>query len=355
MRWIVDGMNVIGSRPDGWWRDRHAAMVHLVDRLERWAAADGEDVVVVFEQPPRPPIARASSRSPTPSARGRTPPTTRSCAASSSSPTRARCASSPPTACSASRSTPPAPASIRRPPFATRSTHPDGDRRARHAAVHAARAPRPRLGSNADRALDTSTGGHRPQLDGIRAVAVILVIAFHLGYALDPRRLHRRRRVLRPLGLPHHGAARRRARARAAASTSRASTRAASAGCCPPRCSCSPSSCIATLGLLDRVDHAAVGDDATSAALYGANWHFGLAERRLLRARRRAEPARPLLVARRRGAVLRRVAGAAARPVGARARRRGRARCADEPAARRRARADRRLRRRCRCCSRRAR
>ena len=56
MRWIIDGMNVIGSRPDGWWRDRHAAMVKLVDALERWAAADGDDVVVVFEQPPRPPI-----------------------------------------------------------------------------------------------------------------------------------------------------------------------------------------------------------------------------------------------------------------------------------------------------------
>ena len=56
MRWIVDGMNVIGSRPDGWWRDRHAAMVRLVDLLERWAAAGGADVTVVFEQPPRPPI-----------------------------------------------------------------------------------------------------------------------------------------------------------------------------------------------------------------------------------------------------------------------------------------------------------
>jgi uncharacterized protein YaiI (UPF0178 family) len=31
-------------------------MVRLVDLLERWAAADGEDVTVVFEQPPRPPI-----------------------------------------------------------------------------------------------------------------------------------------------------------------------------------------------------------------------------------------------------------------------------------------------------------
>jgi len=56
MRWIVDGMNVIGTRPDGWWRDRHAAMVRLVDLLERWSAADGDDVTVVFEQPPRPPI-----------------------------------------------------------------------------------------------------------------------------------------------------------------------------------------------------------------------------------------------------------------------------------------------------------
>jgi predicted RNA-binding protein with PIN domain len=56
MRWIVDGMNVIGSRPDGWWRDRHAAMVRLVDLLERWAAASGDDVTVVFEQPPSPPI-----------------------------------------------------------------------------------------------------------------------------------------------------------------------------------------------------------------------------------------------------------------------------------------------------------
>lgn len=56
MRWYVDGMNVIGTRPDGWWRDRDAAMLHLVDLLERWAAAEGEDVVVVFERRPSPPI-----------------------------------------------------------------------------------------------------------------------------------------------------------------------------------------------------------------------------------------------------------------------------------------------------------
>jgi predicted RNA-binding protein with PIN domain len=56
MRWMVDAMNVIGSRPDGWWKDRHAAMVRLVDQLERFAAATGDDVTVVFERPPKPPI-----------------------------------------------------------------------------------------------------------------------------------------------------------------------------------------------------------------------------------------------------------------------------------------------------------
>src|SRR5262245_30869674 len=30
-RWIVDGMNVIGSRPNAWWRDRPGAMRDLVD------------------------------------------------------------------------------------------------------------------------------------------------------------------------------------------------------------------------------------------------------------------------------------------------------------------------------------
>lgn len=57
MRWIVDAMNVIGTRPDGWWRDRDAAMARLVDRLERWSADTGNDVTVVFERRPSPPLA----------------------------------------------------------------------------------------------------------------------------------------------------------------------------------------------------------------------------------------------------------------------------------------------------------
>ena len=57
MRFLVDGMNVIGTRPDAWWRDRHTAMVKLVRMLEQWVALNGDDVTVVFERPPSPPIA----------------------------------------------------------------------------------------------------------------------------------------------------------------------------------------------------------------------------------------------------------------------------------------------------------
>ncbi len=50
-RLLVDGMNVIGSRPDGWWRDRTAAMRRLVAALEPLAAR--EEVTVVFDGEPR--------------------------------------------------------------------------------------------------------------------------------------------------------------------------------------------------------------------------------------------------------------------------------------------------------------
>ena len=49
-RWIVDGMNVIGSRPDGWWRDRPGAMRSLAEKLSVWA--DGRPVTVVFDGRP---------------------------------------------------------------------------------------------------------------------------------------------------------------------------------------------------------------------------------------------------------------------------------------------------------------
>jgi predicted RNA-binding protein with PIN domain len=44
---IVDAANVVGSRPDGWWRDRHGATERLRDALE--PLADGHEVILVVE------------------------------------------------------------------------------------------------------------------------------------------------------------------------------------------------------------------------------------------------------------------------------------------------------------------
>ena len=48
-RWLVDGMNVIGSHPDGWWRDRAGAARRLAADLKDLAARSGDQVAVVFE------------------------------------------------------------------------------------------------------------------------------------------------------------------------------------------------------------------------------------------------------------------------------------------------------------------
>ena len=50
--WIVDGNNVMGARPDGWWRDRQGAQQRLVDRLEAFAEARDEPVTVFFDGRP---------------------------------------------------------------------------------------------------------------------------------------------------------------------------------------------------------------------------------------------------------------------------------------------------------------
>jgi predicted RNA-binding protein with PIN domain len=49
---VVDGMNLIGSRPTGWWRDRPRAMRELVEELRAFAAATGEPVTVVLDGKP---------------------------------------------------------------------------------------------------------------------------------------------------------------------------------------------------------------------------------------------------------------------------------------------------------------
>lgn len=122
----------------------------------------------------------------------------------------------------------------------------------------------------------TPHAGYRPQLDGIRAVAVVLVILFHLGYrwitggfigvdvffvlsgylitGLLVDELTRTGRV----DLAHFYARRVRRLLPAAVLV----VVVVLAG---------------TIGLLDRIDQASVGGDATFSALYGVNWRFAFA------------------------------------------------------------------------------
>jgi predicted RNA-binding protein with PIN domain len=51
-RLIVDGMNVIGSRPDGWWRDRDGAVRRLHERLARLARDEEEAIMLVLDGRP---------------------------------------------------------------------------------------------------------------------------------------------------------------------------------------------------------------------------------------------------------------------------------------------------------------
>ena len=51
-RLIVDGMNVIGSRPDRWWNDPDKAVRRLIDELDRHASQSREEITVVFDRRP---------------------------------------------------------------------------------------------------------------------------------------------------------------------------------------------------------------------------------------------------------------------------------------------------------------
>jgi predicted RNA-binding protein with PIN domain len=50
--WLVDAMNVIGSRPDGWWRDRRGAMDRLLDELAALLERSGAEITVFFDGRP---------------------------------------------------------------------------------------------------------------------------------------------------------------------------------------------------------------------------------------------------------------------------------------------------------------
>jgi predicted RNA-binding protein with PIN domain len=60
VRFLVDGMNVIGSRPDAWWRDRPASRMSLVGLLGPLANEEDE-VTVVFDGTPVPGEEEAAS------------------------------------------------------------------------------------------------------------------------------------------------------------------------------------------------------------------------------------------------------------------------------------------------------
>lgn len=52
-RWLVDGMNIIGSRPDRWWNDPDRAVRRFIDELDRFQQGRDGELTVVFDRRPR--------------------------------------------------------------------------------------------------------------------------------------------------------------------------------------------------------------------------------------------------------------------------------------------------------------
>jgi predicted RNA-binding protein with PIN domain len=51
-QWIVDAMNVIGSRPDGWWNDPDSAMRDFAREVDDHARRTAKAITVVFDKNP---------------------------------------------------------------------------------------------------------------------------------------------------------------------------------------------------------------------------------------------------------------------------------------------------------------
>jgi predicted RNA-binding protein with PIN domain len=49
---VVDAMNVIGSRPTGWWRDRPGAIRRLARSLQALAEAENQPITIVIDGRP---------------------------------------------------------------------------------------------------------------------------------------------------------------------------------------------------------------------------------------------------------------------------------------------------------------
>jgi hypothetical protein len=73
-------MNVIGTRPDGWWNNPDRAVRRFIEELDRYGAATGDDITAVFDR--RPPDLSAGRHGAITvtfaTRRGETPPTTTS-------------------------------------------------------------------------------------------------------------------------------------------------------------------------------------------------------------------------------------------------------------------------------------
>jgi predicted RNA-binding protein with PIN domain len=52
VRWLVDASNVIGSVPDGWWKDREGATRRLLDAVREYARRSGDELMVVLDAGP---------------------------------------------------------------------------------------------------------------------------------------------------------------------------------------------------------------------------------------------------------------------------------------------------------------
>ncbi len=51
VRWLIDGNNVYGSRPDGWWNDRAAASRPFRPAVAEWCRTHADEVMIVFDAP----------------------------------------------------------------------------------------------------------------------------------------------------------------------------------------------------------------------------------------------------------------------------------------------------------------
>lgn len=49
--WILDGNNIMGSRPDRWWNDRPAAMARLGQEIAQWCWSHEDSVHLIFDGP----------------------------------------------------------------------------------------------------------------------------------------------------------------------------------------------------------------------------------------------------------------------------------------------------------------